>query len=259
MPRLLVVSPPTIDLINGKCRAGGTGLYAGATASMLGWNAYAIGPYGYVSWLALRVESLLGVVRLGYIVNGRGLVFRLEYFPSGRRVYMIGDGVVFDHQEVLKSTDGVGWFDAVLVSPVYGEEIGVLPPLLSSRSRIIALDVQGYVRSGLEVPGSGSLVSIIHSGEDEGEGPSNVLLRVVTSGYGSIRLFYRNKILSVLDPVGPQLTDPTGAGDSFTGALLVYLGKGYPVEDAVILASEAVSSLLPLIHEQAGIDCMFDF
>ncbi|MCE4619713.1 MAG: PfkB family carbohydrate kinase [Desulfurococcales archaeon] len=251
--RILVVSPPTLDIINGECRAGGPSLYAGATIGALGWRAEAVGPVGYVTLESARIERSLGVERLGYRVDGPGFVFRLEYEGSSRRVSQVGVPRVIDAGTVLSLAEG--YYEAVLISPVYGEEPGILPPLLAGRAGLAAVDVQGYYRVGLEAPGGERLVSISHSGEEEGGGPSSVYVNIVTRGYGTVTIQYRGGVASLRDPRGPRLGDPTGAGDAFTGALLVFLAKGYAVEDAVVEASEVVASVLPDIQSRALIDC----
>ena len=251
--RILVVSPPTLDLIDGRCRAGGPGLYAGVTIRVLGWRAEAVGPVGYVTLESVRVERSLGVERLGYQVDGPGFVFRIEYEDSSRRVSQVGVPRVIDTSAVLSLADG--YYEAVLVSPVYGEEPGTLPPLLAGRAGLVAVDVQGYYRVGLGAPGGERLVSLSHTGEEEGEGPSSVYVNVMTRGYGTVTVQYRGGEEFLRDPRGPRLSDPTGAGDAFTGALLVLLAEGYAVEDAVAEASEVVASVLPDIQSRALLDC----
>ena len=251
--RILVVSPPTLDLVDGVCRAGGPGLYAGATIGALGWRAEAIGPVGYATLESARIERSLGVERLGYHVDGPGFIFRLEYEGSSRRVSQVGVPRVIDASTVLSLADG--YYEAILVSPIYGEEPGILPPLLAGKARVVAVDVQGYYRVGLEAPGGERLVSLSHTGEEEGGGPSSVYVNIVTRGYGAVTIRYRGGEAVMRDPRGPRLSDPTGAGDAFTGALLVFLSEGYAVEDAVAEASGIVASVLPDIQSRALLDC----
>ncbi len=260
MGRILIVSSPTIDIIRGRCRAGGPSLYAGGLASLMGWEAYAIGPYGYSTYPTVMVEDSLGVRRTGYPTPGRGLVFTIEYDGDDRRIRMVGDPQVMDDGRVAGLARENAPYDAILISPVYGEEYGSVPPLLSGYARYTALDVQGYYRVGLPSPGGERLVSIVHLSEDEGEGPATTYVNIVTRGYGRVTIHYRDGLLELRDPQGPILDDPTGAGDAFTGALLIYLSRGYTVEDAVVEASRSVSSILPLLHERAWLDdCMFSF
>lgn len=255
--RLLVVSPPTIDVIGDRCRVGGPAVYAGAVFRRLGGLAYAVGPVGFRTLGTVWVERRLGVWRLGYYYGGEGLVFNIKYLGGGRRIVSLESSTNgLDPSVVLSASSGLGLLDAVLLSPLYGEEWGMLAPLLSARSRLVAVDVQGYVRAGLDPsPTSGGAVLVHASRGEVGEGLP-ILYYVETDGPGDIILVERSGMRLVARPRGGLLRDPTGAGDAYTASLLYYLLEGYPVEDSLELASEVVYSVLPSIQEELWLeDC----
>lgn len=243
-------------MIGGRCRAGGPALYAGGMFSKLGGRAYSIGPVGYVTSHVVPVEGYLGVERLGYQAGYEGLVFRIDYEGPYRRITLLTRGATFDHQAILSALREVGFVDAILLSPIYGEDWGAVNSLLHGRSRLALLDVQGYVRVGRDPVLLRGSVGVVHGSSDEIQGSLPAYYTVVTDGPGRIRVWRSGNLLFETLPRGGVLRDPTGAGDSFSAALAFYLLKGYPVEDAVRLASGDVYSLLPYIHDALWLeDC----
>lgn len=260
MPSLLVVSPPTLDyIVSGGTilsRPGGPALYSLFGASMRGWRVYAVGPWGWETLESVAVERELGVERVGYPAAGRGAVFRHEY-RSGRRFSEIlgrPEGLRVD--EFIRALDGVRP-DAVLVSPITGEEAGYIASLLAQRSDVkcVGLDIQGYVRGYGDVwegflPAARSYVVHMSSDDTGEEGVSKVAeatagrsLIVYTRGTGPITVV-TGSLAEVLP--GPRKTvgDPTGAGDIFTSITLAeYCTHGdivAAVRRAVDLAPEAL-------------------
>ena len=256
MYRALVVSPPTIDVLEGGCRAGGPALYAGYAFRELGVEPYAVGPVGHATMEVVRVEWGLGIRRAGYMIAGPGMVFEISYEGPSRTIRARSSVPVIDTSPVLGVAGGIGYLDVALVSPVYGEEYGGLPLLLQGYSRMVALDVQGYSRRGLLYPWSIGEVQVVHASEGEAPYRPSAWLFLLTRGPGRVDVYMYGRLLGGVDPPGGVLEDPTGAGDAFTAAFLGYLLRGYGVEDSVALASEVVPSLLEEVHGGAWIgDC----
>ncbi len=246
--KAIIVSPPSLDIIGEGYRAGGPSLYAGAALRLLGWEAYAVGPYGYCTSHVVALEEELGIHRLGYPVAGPGLVFRIEYTGEGRRVELLHGVPGLDPQMVLHSLEDTGRPDIVLVSPLYGEEPGFLPGLLSSRYMTL-VDVQGYARRGLHalIPARGGY-QVLHASRDEVEGVPRWGLVVLTDGPGRVEAYWNGARVHEYDPRGPLLDDPTGAGDAFTALVGAGLASGYTVEESVERAEEMVPLVLEFVH-----------
>jgi len=245
-PSLLVVSPPALDLVSGRARPGGPGLYAGAAWAMEGGRAAAVGPAGYCTLETVRAEERLGAPRLGYVVAGPGHVNRLVYTATGRQVEIIHPAPALDPQEVAGSLAG-GW-DAVLLSPLAGEDPGVAR-LLEGGARLVAVDVQGYARVGLEPWSLYGRLLVVHAGDGEPWRPGAGRVVVVTRGPGPVDVYVDGSLAGRVYPEG-GVVDPTGAGDVFTSLFLLgFLEEGDPV-GAARRAVEGVPGALASIHER---------
>ncbi len=235
------MSPPALDIVNGSWRPGGPGLYAGIALKLVGAKPLLVGPIGYMTLATVAVEREAGLARLGYSTTSPGAVFEIRYRGDERSVEPLHQPPALDTVEVLKAVRRLYW-DAVILSPLLGEEAGWLLPLLWSSARLVVVDVQGYSRAGLvDVVGGRGVHQLLHAsrGEDVwGEEPWGIA--VVTDGMGPIRVYTSWGEEVVVDPVGPRLSDPTGAGDAFTGLLAVMLLRGYSLGDAVERASSMV-------------------
>ena len=260
MPVVLVASPPTMDYMvyedSVVPRPGGPALYSSFGASMVGWRVYAVGPWGWETMATTRVEWELGVERLGYQAAGRGAVFRHVYMGNRRFSEILGRPEGFRVDELLRAIDEVKP-DAILLSPITGEESGYVAELLAHRTDVkcVGLDVQGYVRGFGGVweafipEGRSYLVHI--SSDDTGEegvwravglmGSRGVL--VYTRGPGPVSLIIGGSELRLPGPAR-QVKDPTGAGDIFTTITLAsYCESGdivYAVKRALELTPEAL-------------------
>ncbi len=251
MEKVLVVSPPTIDLIDGEPRPGGPGLYAGLSFSMLRARPILIGPVGVETLETAWAERRLGLERIGYPTVEPGAVFKLSYQGPERIVKAIHRPPPIDHVKVLEALSREFW-DAVLLSPLSGEETGHLLALLWQHARLVVVDAQGYHRSGLKkVLNARGLYQVVHASGPEAAGLGAWGLLVETNGMGEIRLS-SPWISGVINPVGPRLRDPTGAGDIFTATLTLGLLRGATPLEAVREAAAIVPELLPRIQEAIG-------
>ena len=242
---VLIISPPTADYIDGsRVRAGGPGIYAGLSALMMGASVHLLGPIGYCTVGTVSIEEGLGLRRMGYMAPGPGAVFRLVYDGATRRVYALNPPSTLDPVEVLKRVSGRMW-DLIILSPLMGEEPGMLIPLLSSYSRILAVDVQGYVRSGIDPWLISRGYQVLHGSREELGSPSLPgPLSVVTDGMNPIMVYINNMIYARVAPAGPRLGDSTGAGDAFTSAFALLLLMGYEPREAAYLSSKHVPRVL---------------
>lgn len=248
MEKALVLSPPTLDLLPSGARPGGPGLYTGLALKKLGARPSLAGPIGYMTRETVELERSLGLERLGYHTTHPGAVFRLEYTPQGRRVHTLHPPPGMDTVEAARALSQA-WWDAVILSPLAGEEAGAVLRLLWQHTRLTVVDVQGYHRAGLKAAlGGAGLYQVLHASQEEAEDLKPAGVMVVTNGLEPIRVYTPWAQLRV-DPVGPPLEDPTGAGDVFTGALALGLLRGMELGEAVEWAASTVPRLLPGIHE----------
>jgi sugar/nucleoside kinase (ribokinase family) len=229
---------------------------------MVGWRVYAVGPWGWETVDTTAVERDVGVERLGYQAAGRGAVFRHVYGPRGRVSEILGRPEGFRVEEVLRAVDEVRP-DAVLISPVTGEEAGHAAALLAQRSdvRCVALDVQGYVRGyGGSWPGllPGARTLLVHmSSDDEGAGEAlrwvaGRHLLVYTRGAGPVTIAGPGGLSASLPGPSKIVRDPTGAGDIFTAIALAEWCSGAPVEEAVARALEKTPEALEEARRTLG-------
>ncbi len=248
MEKILVIAPPTIDLVEGEPRPGGPGLYAGLALSILGAKPTLAGPIGVETLPAVAAERRLGLERVGYPTTRPGAVFSLTYRGQERRVETIHRPPPIDHGEILKTLTRASW-DMILLSPLSGEEAGHLLPLLWQYTGLVVVDAQGYHRVGLKkVLDAPGLYQVLHASGQEASGLGHWGVLVETNGPGKIRLA-TPWASWMLDPEGPRLADPTGAGDVFTAALALGLLRGYSLPEAARKAAALVPVLLPRIQE----------
>ncbi|MCE4625404.1 MAG: hypothetical protein F7C35_06025 [Desulfurococcales archaeon] len=252
---LLVVSAPTVDvkIVGGRLirEVGGPALYAGAAASLLGWEVYAVGPIGHVTLETVHVEGILGIRRICCKTSSQGFQFELVYKADKRSVSLLSKGPPLGEDDVLEHIYTIRP-DAVLVSPVYSEIPPQLPTTIYQRIPCTALDVQGYHRSGLKSALPAGSAAIVHGspGELEGLRGDEARLMVETSGYGPLRVLARGRtVFRLRRPRGGLLEDPTGAGDVFTFILMTLICRGWGLVEAVEEASALVFELLPRVHE----------
>ncbi|MCE4612446.1 MAG: hypothetical protein F7C07_01245 [Desulfurococcales archaeon] len=260
MPGLVIVSPPTLDLIRIGGRAftkpGGPALYGGFGARLVGVRVFSVGPVGYLTLESTRAERLLGVVRGGYSTASPGFVFSHEYEAGYRRSSVLHRGPAMDPQAVLDLVDRARP-DMALLSPIYGEEWGLLAEQLRQMVDCMALDLQGYVRAGLGDLFLGVVrgrFTLLHaSDEDIGPGMLGSLESsgyiVYTAGTGPIRIVYNRGRLD-LTIRGPKkiVEDPTGAGDIFTVLALYRFCSTWDVEEAVKYSVERTPHALEAVN-----------
>ena len=248
--RVLVVSPPALDIEGGRARPGGPGVYAGGALALLGHRVAAVGPVGYCTLPVASFESLVGVERLGYPVVGPGYVNELVYTGGGRIVRPLSRVPAFDPSMVARASQD--YWDAIIVSPLWGEDPGALLGLLHSSTRLLVVDVQGYARAGVEPWLLYRGIQILHAGDGEPWEPGSASIVVATGGPGPVRVYWRGRLEGVYRPRPWRLRDPTGAGDVFTALLLDAILSGDTLEEAVGWALDMVGPVLERVQAVAG-------
>ena len=262
MPGLVVVSPPTLDLIRVGGRVytkpGGPALYGGFGARLVGVGVVSVGPVGYLTLESARAEALLGVSRGGYGTSSPGFVFSHEYESGYRRSTVLHRGPAMDPQRVIDVVDSARP-DMALLSPIYGEEWGLLAEALRQMVDCMALDLQGYVRAGLGDRFLGVVrgrYTLLHA-SDEDIGPG-LLSRLHSNGYivytagtGPIRVIYGRGSIDVTVG-GPKrvVKDPTGAGDVFTALALYRFCSTWDIEEAVKYSVEKTPEVLEAVNTE---------
>lgn len=258
----LIISSPTKDVIHIRgesyVKPGGPALYAGATLAGRGYRVLALGPYGYETLETVKVESMLGVERLGYYYSDSpGMVFA-HFYRGGSRISRVDSRAPGIDQSLVVEAVREASPDIVLLSPVYGEEAGPIVQLLASAATnsCLAVDVQGYVRvyGGLWAQmASTGRYTIIHASSDDfgvgealGSGVKGVIVH--TSGVGPIRIVKGGKVSMVIEPPIEEYHDPTGAGDIFTSLLAAEYCRTHDLPWAVWAAAKATPGALESIH-----------
>ncbi|BAN89630.1 ribokinase-like domain-containing protein [Aeropyrum camini] len=265
--RVLIVSPPTVDIVEVRGGAvkkpGGPALYAGYAARTLGCRVYAIGPVGYDTLWTAAVESRLGVTRLGYLTASQGYVYHHKYGVRGKRVSRIlGRPEPLDPVRVLEAL-GRGVYTVVLLSPLHGEDSGCLASYIySNTGSITAVDLQGYYRAYAQSwsPPTARIASLAHlSSDDASQPPYKPLAGLIIYTRG-------DKGGEVLGPQGvspipppPRLVeDPTGAGDVFTMVYSIMIARGETPSSAAEQAANTTPEILEsIMQEIAGLPALF--
>ncbi|MEB3780515.1 MAG: hypothetical protein GSR85_09870 [Desulfurococcales archaeon] len=259
--RALIVAPPTIDYIyeEGKLASvspGGPALYSGlALISRFNAKVYAVGPVGYLSMYTTIVENAVGIERLGYSHPGVGAVFELDYRGDSRRVVAKSRIPAIDIDVVAEVASKVHP-DMILLSPIQGEESGVIHGLLySSYSRCLGIDIQGYARGNVEVAEHviTSNYTVLHASIDDidfrrvfNRASSGII--IYTRGIGPITILDRRIGVEIEPDIDVVLSESTGAGDVFTALTLAYICMGYDTIESVRMSSKETSRLLIAIR-----------
>lgn len=259
--RALIVSPPTIDIIaldgSTVVRPGGPGLYAGYALKHAGCEVSLLGPAGSETLMTARVERELGLERIGYMTPLAGFIFRLEYKGGKRRVSFSGDRSAVDPQ-ILRSALRREDPDLLVLSPIFGE----LSPSDAVAACVeishCAVDAQGFVRGGLEVP---SGVPLLHASDDDisYDEVRKHRAKVIyyTRGDGPVSVIVDGKEFLIAGP-GERLEDPTGAGDVFTALVAHFTKEGEDPSSAAIRAMGETVKVLEALRGLIGLGREFD-
>ncbi|HEY8476374.1 MAG TPA: PfkB family carbohydrate kinase [Chloroflexota bacterium] len=262
----LVIGHVTRDELDGRPAVGGTAAYASLMARNLGLRV------GVVTSAGPEIDPQAALP--GVLVHSRtaptSTFFRNNY-PGGRREqFLLGCAAPLDMTDVPEA-----WRSAPLVhlAPVAGEVV----PSLAARfpTATVAATLQGWLRRRDETgrvvpiawPEAPRALTGVHialfSDEDAVADPglaercaASLPIVVVTRGADGATLYDRGRPFNV--PACPaRVVDPTGAGDVFAAAFLVWLQRtADPVVSARFASCAAACSIeamgtagIPTLHQ----------
>ncbi len=256
----VVVGNFTIDHVDEAKRPGGPGYYSSVALALLGAKVYVLG-YAGKDYPREVLEKVKGVgVDLSLLsMDSPTTIFVLEYLDLQTRVLKL-----LSRSPRIRIEEGyrkLGEVEASIVSPVAGEVSIEDLKYIREKTRILTIDVQGFIR----VIGSEGEVShkwdhglleelgvadIIHVEEGEaasiGKEPVEAALKL--SEYTRIVALTMGPRGSIIAYDGmafhigvPKIYhgDETGAGDVYTAVLSYYYSLGYRPEDAARYATIA--------------------
>ena len=256
--RALVIAAPTVDLLGGRARPGGPGLYAGTAAARAGCEAHALGPAGQEDVAgAAKAHGALGVRLHSVQSPGPSYTFEIRYTPSGRVMGLAGRpgmACLGEHQVIplIEEVDP----DVVIVAPVHGEAPPGLLPLIrhAARDALVALDPQGYSRVyGASWPHAiprGSY-DLLHYSTDDPQPPKAPpgLVLLTDGARPGVVLLDGSPIARIPEP--PRvLDDPTGAGDAFTALTACCTASTWDPTECAARAAQAVPGVLEEAHSR---------
>ena len=256
----VVVGNFTIDHVDGAKRPGGPGYYSSVALALLGAKVYVLGYAGrdYPREVLEKVRSV-GVDLSLLSMDSPTTVFVLEYLDLQTRVLKL-----LSRSPRIRIEDGyrkLGEVEASIVSPVAGEVSLEDLKYIREKTRILTIDVQGFIRViGLEGEVSHKwnhwlleelgIADIIHVEEGEATSISKepVEAALKLSEYTRIVALTMGPRGSIVAYDGmafhigvPKVYhgDETGAGDVYTAVLSYYYSLGYKPEDAARYATIA--------------------
>ncbi len=256
----VVVGNFTIDHVDGAKRPGGPGYYSSVALALLGAKVYVLGYAGkdYPREVLEKVRNV-GVDLSLLSMDSPTTVFVLEYLDLQTRVLKL-----LSRSPRIRIEDGyrkLGEVEASIVSPVAGEVSLEDLKYIREKTRILTIDVQGFIRViGLEGEVSHKwnhglleelgIADIIHVEEGEATSISKepVEAALKLSEYTRIVALTMGPRGSIVAYDGiafhigvPKVYhgDETGAGDVYTAVLSYYYSLGYKPEDAAKYATIA--------------------
>jgi len=256
----VVVGNFTVDHVDGAKRPGGPGYYSSIALALLGAKVYVLGYAGqdYPRDVLEEIRKL-GVDLSLVSMDSPTTIFVLEYLDLQTRVLKL-----LSRSPKIKIEEGyrvLGNVEVSIVSPVAGEisleDLGYI----RKKTRILVVDVQGFIRV-IESDGQVyhkwnhglldelGIVDIIHVEEGEANSISKEPIEA------AIKLSeYTNIVALTMGPRGSIIAydgvayhigvpkiyhgDETGAGDVYTAVLSYYYSKGYKPEEAARYATIA--------------------
>ncbi|MEM4280924.1 MAG: PfkB family carbohydrate kinase [Candidatus Caldarchaeum sp.] len=257
----------TIDITHGKTRIiGGPPWYAGTAVHAS--KAYAmlysaVGGDFPADFLKKLAEAGLDASNVIKVEDASTYVFEPVFKDGARVLRLVSQGPPLP-QHILENVDT----EAVIVSPVF-KEVGKEHVMqLRSRTEVLSVDLQGFLRQldnngyiflrGLPLDEIFREADVIHCSAEEAvalTGRENVLdaatalaklgAKICLVGFEDGLLLTGPHILSLIEVVEPVITnETTGAGDILTGAFTTLFAAGTPPEEAGVKALEAVARSL---------------
>lgn len=256
----VVVGNFTIDYIDGAKRPGGPGYYSGIALALLGAKVYILGYAGmdYPRDILEKVKKL-GVNLSLISMDSPTTVFVLEYTDLQTRVLRL-----LSRSPRIRIEEGyraLGNVEVSIVNPVAGEVSLKDLNYIRKKTRILTIDVQGFIRV-IESDGQVrhrwdhslldelGVADIIHVEEGEASDISKepIEAAIKLSEYANIVALTMGPRGSIIAYEGfvyyigvPKIYhgDETGAGDVYTAVLSYYYSRGYKPEEAARYATIA--------------------
>ncbi len=232
---IVIVGNPTLDKVvmkDGSVRfsIGGPPYYIGLALAELGYRPLAVGVVG--RGIKRAVEDLLGSIGVVPMLlpDEETTTFELDYTHVPRRVRLL--------KKPSTRIGSVPQGRLCIVAPVFDEAAEVVPSCMLN-----ALDVQGFVRSGMWR--GWDEYDILHISIDDVELDDTSLRRmsrgkIVLYTLGPKGLYiYRDGEATRLEVDGVE-GDETGAGDTFLAVFSVRTMEGWDVFDAACDAARRV-------------------
>ncbi|MEM2237108.1 MAG: PfkB family carbohydrate kinase [Candidatus Caldarchaeum sp.] len=265
--RVAVVGALTIDITHGKtCIIGGPPWYAGTAVHALRADAVlysAVGGDFPDDFMLKLAEAGLDTSNVIKVEDASSYVFEPVFKDGVRVLRLVSQGPPLP-QNILENVDT----EAVIVSPVF-KEVGKEHVMqLRSRTEVLSVDLQGFLRQrdsndyiflrGLTLTEIFRVADVIHCSAEEAvalTGRENVLdaasalaklgAKNCLVGFTDGLLLTDSRSLSLIEVVEPVITDEgTGAGDILTGAFTTLSAAGTPPEEAGVKALEVVARSL---------------
>lgn len=250
----------TVDHVDGAKRPGGPGYYSSIALALLGAKVYVLGYAGEDYPLeVLEKVGEIGVDLSLVSMDSPTTVFVLEYLDFEARTLRL-----LSRSPRIRVEEGyskLGNVEVSIVSPVAGEVSLEDLEYIRSRTRVLAVDVQGFIRViepggqvsyrwSTELLDGLSIADIIHVEEGEstsiGREPVEAALKLSEhTRIVALTMGPRGSIIAydgVAYHIGvPKVYhgDETGAGDVYTAVLSYYYSLGYKPEDAATYATIA--------------------
>ncbi|MEL9940397.1 MAG: PfkB family carbohydrate kinase [Ignisphaera sp.] len=254
--KTLIVGNITIDEVGDRIRVGGTGYYGGrALAEYLDAEVYVATNIG---------EAYKGLVKS--VLESHGIkVIEIGY--SSTPVFVIRDGkaVSFKGESPRISLSNlepyarIYRFDVVILGPIFREiDLNEIDQILSWGSKVVALDIQGLVRSvadgELKLVWDYSIeeklrkIDIVHGNVKEfcfSDDIKNVLgkarewssttktIYLISLDERGLYIVANNEILYVRPPPTNPV-DEVGAGDILLSVTAYYIAKGFNTIESVL-------------------------
>lgn len=267
MMKVAVVGAITIDITRQNDRIiGGPPWYAGAAIRVLGGEALlysAVGEHFPESFFQKLVAAGFNASNVVKVEGARTHAFKPVFKDGARLLRLVSEGPSLP-QKLIDNVNA----DAVIVSPVF-KEVGVEHVRqLRSRTRVLAVDLQGFLR---QVDSESNILlrafpaneilteaDVVHCSAEEAlaltgcedvfdaaTALSQLAVKTCLIGVDNGLLIIGPSRLSFIEIVERAPTnDSTGAGDILTGAFTVMFAAGLPPEEAGAKALEVVARSL---------------
>jgi 1D-myo-inositol 3-kinase len=255
-PELVAVGHVTHDLYGEAYVAGGCAYYGARTAHGLGARVGLVSTVGQ----DFRCDDALGGLELALRKEGETTLFINTYGADGVRVQR----ALAQAPVVTPAQLPSGWARApvIFVAPVMGE-VDLKAWRAAVAPRVLGIGVQGWIKEatadGAVVPKPWQVEQELLRGvdaacisEDDHAQQPDLLERLLsavkvvafTHGKKGCDVYVEGKLSSRVGIFPTTESDPTGAGDVFSSAFFLSLGRGLSAADAARAGAAAASIIV---------------